>query len=189
MFPTIELCLSDTDSSYFFYTGDDDLYYKIKQNQSIFDCSPYNPDDPMFSHLHSKENASVNGKLKDDYCNTVIAEIVSLRSKLYAVKFYRRLLNTATGCYEFEREASTSCRAKGIPRQKAISLPFDTFVQSLSNHQQTNVTYKCIKSDKLQIFTHSCTKQAVNSLCCKRWQVNSTQTLPFGHKDVEMELK
>ncbi len=123
MFKSISLCLSDTDSAYF-YTEDELFFEKIKANKHLFDSSPYNKNDPLYCDLYSPENESRNGFLRDDYANCIVSEVIALRSKLYSVRFFRRVLNKETGKHEFVHEVSSSTRAKGIPKHKIKDLPF-----------------------------------------------------------------
>ena len=75
----IKLCLTDTDSLFFYEIKTDDIYKDLFQDKELFDNSNY----PKNSEFFFDENKKVIGKMKDEAAGMVIKEYIGLRSKTY----------------------------------------------------------------------------------------------------------
>ena len=157
-----KLLFTDTDSlCYHIRTAD--VYLDMRQNLSEYDTSDY----PADHFLHSKSNAKVIGKFKDESNGETPLEFVGLRSKMYSLllpKDYEK--KTAKG-------VKKSCVSKYIRHRDYASCLFD--------EKPTTAKFYTIRSVKHQLHTAEISKSALSPYDDKRYLINNRDSLAYGH--------
>lgn len=158
------------------YTDTDSLIYEIKhpnvydiikENIDRFDTSNYSPDNPYGLPLVNKKIPIL---MKDERAGKIITKMCGLRSKMYSL--------------QVEHEDFVS-KAKGVKKnvikQTINSSHYDDCLMN------NNLIYReqcMIRSRFHRLYTEKCNKLALSPLDDKRCLIkNSTDTLPWGHKD------
>ena len=76
-----ELLLTDTDSLTYEIKSEN-IYQEFFKWKDLFDFSNYSKDSRFFDGTNKK----VIGKMKDEFCGTIVSEFVRLKSKMYSIK-------------------------------------------------------------------------------------------------------
>ena len=126
--------------------------------------------------LHSKTNAKVLGKMKDDCSSLAPQEFVGLRAKMYSILL-------PNGKPKFI--------SKGVSRRYIlIHLHHKDYLRTLKETESTIATFSTLRSEKQQIKTIELTKKCLSAFDDKRWRVIWTrktigkETLSTGWKKV-----
>ena len=75
-----KLAYTDTDA-FIYHIQTPDLYEDMADNMDAYDTSNYPVDHP----LHSRTNAKVLGKMKDEWSSLAPQEFIGLRVKMYSI--------------------------------------------------------------------------------------------------------
>jgi hypothetical protein len=158
----LKLLFTDTDS-FCYQIKTADFYGDMKDMSQHFDTSDYLPEHP----LHSKANAKVIGKFKDE-CNGVPAvHFVGLRAKMYSLLQHNR------------KEKAT---AKGVGAVAQRNIHHADYVRCLRESMLTHATFDVIRSRNHALATETVTKVALSPFDDKRYLLpNSPDTLAYGH--------
>ena len=164
-----KLLFTDTDSLCY-HIQTKDVYADMLKRPSLFDTSDYPSDHP----LHSKTNAKVVGKMKDECASIPPIEFVGLRSKMYSLLL------------PHGKEKST---AKGIPKQYAKKhISHSLYRECLLGERQSSANFHLLQSKNHTITTENLTKSALSCYDDKRYLLpNTTDTLAYGHSRIALE--
>lgn len=161
-----KLQYTDTDSL-IYEIKHPDVYQIMKQNIARFDTSDYAPENPYGLPLVNKK---IPGLMKDECNGKIVTKFYGLRSKMY--------------CLQVEHEDYVK-KAKGV-KSNVIknSITSRHYHDCLMN---SSVIYReqcMIRSLFHKMYTIKCNKLALSPFDDKRYLIpNSTDTLPWGHKD------
>ena len=123
------------------------LYKDTADNMDAYDTSDYPVDHP----LHSRTNAKVLGKMKDECSSLAPQEFVGLRAKMYSVLL-------ANGKPKFT--------ANGVSRRYILNhLHHKDYLRTLKETDTTIATFSTLRSEKQQIKTIDLTKK-----CQRLWR-------------------
>ncbi|CAG0892350.1 unnamed protein product [Darwinula stevensoni] len=166
---SLTLCYSDTDSV-IIRVENVDAIEKLKAMKSHFDFSSL----PFNHPLYSRENASRQGKFKDETGGKIISELVCLRPKMYSILF----------AGENEEQI---VRAKGMNRNSRTMdiLCHTKYTEALSTGRNFSVTNVMIRSEKLQLYTVEQKRHGLviydDKVYLYRNPNGEFKTLPYGH--------
>ena len=153
---------------------------------NFLDVSTYNVDHPYFmenSHdrdylLNMREyNKKRLGMFKDEIPETErIMEVIALKPKMYSL----RTLNIETG------DVSKKQTAKGVPRGIVHSdFSPSTYKTCLETGFGNVVTFNALRNDRHQIYFKRLSKIGLSAFQDKSYQINSIETVPYGHYYIE----
>ena len=164
----VKLLYSDTDS--FIYEFRTNIYSFIKHNLHLFDTSDFPADNVYDIPLVNKK---VLGMMKDELAGKIMTEYVGLRAKLYA--------------YLIECLIEIK-KAKGVKTNVVDkTIKFDDYLNCLRSSCKIKRKQNCIRSKLHNVYSICEEKVALSSHDDKRYLIpNSTDTLPWGHKDIEI---
>ena len=128
------------------------------------DSSNYPPTHPLFSNINKARLTC----FKDETGGKDIEEIVSLRPKMYSIKF--RGQNT-----------SPIKRAKGVGRAQVADFTHDDFYLAYHNAKVTKTRMTILRSVNHTIQTVTISKKALSAWDDKRYWGSANESLPFGH--------
>ena len=163
-----KLLYTDTDSL-LYEIKHEDVYQIMRENPKEFDTSNYPlPNEYGIEHFNEK----VVGVMKDEVNGRIILEFIGLRSKMYAILIDN---NNAVK------------KAKGVKSNVVKnSIVFNDYKKCLFNSSEIYREQYTIRSKFHNIVTQRENKLALSPFDDKRVLIlNSTDTLPYGHKDVE----
>ena len=149
----------------------------FKENEKdYFDLTEF-PDNELWGKYRGTINRKRVNWMQDEYAGNVILDMVVLKSKMYAMMLLQYGKN---GPETVEKKKS-----KGIPHA-AIKhqLKFEQYMECKNVLEQTHVNFKAIRSFNHNVFTIEQEKKALNALDTKRYYIDSTRSLPYGHKDI-----
>ena len=161
-----KLLFTDTDSlAYDIETPN--VYADMQINSHYYDTSDYPSDHP----LHSKKNAKVLGKFKDELNGIAALEFVGLRAKMYSLLLpNNKSKNTA----------------KGIPKpfvKKHIT--HEQYRDCLEKEITTTATFQTIRSFVHELKTIQMTKKALSAYDDKRYLLGAGgASLAYGHVSI-----
>ena len=160
-----KLLFTDTDSLCY-HIRTEDVYSDMSKHLSEYDTSDYPASHPLYSTVNGK----VIGKFKDE-CNGVAPlEFVGLRAKMYSL-----LLGV-------EKEKKT---AKGIKKSFVSKhIRHNDYKTCLFSQQPTQSSFYTIRSKNHLLHTTHITKTALSAFDDKRYLLNSTDSLAYGHVDI-----
>ena len=159
----IRLIYTDTDS-YVIQTFTDDIYEDWKEINEYMDFSGYDKNHQCFDPTNKK----VLGKFKDEMDGKIVANFIALRPKMYCLKVFN--------------ETKAEKKAKGIPKLKVKKdLDMDDYEATLHEHIPKNVNFNAIRSKNHQIYSINQSKVGLTSYDNKRYWLNDTESLPYGH--------
>ena len=167
-----KLLYTDTDSLIYEIKGQD-VYQIMKDNIERFDTSDYHPDNMYELPLVNKK---IPGLMKDECNGKIVTEFIGLRSKMY--------------CLQVENQDYVK-KAKGV-KSEVIKRTIDSghFRDCLFNSNQIYRDQCKISSKYHKMYTEKFNKLALSSYDDKRFLLNkSTDTLPWGHKDIPQLLE
>ena len=117
----------------------------MADNLEAYDTFDYPVDHP----LHSKTNAKVQGKMKDECSSLAPQEFVGLRAKMYSILL-------PNGKPKFT--------AKGVSRRYILKhLHHRDYLRTLKRTESTIATFSTIRSLKQQINTLEVTKKCLSA--------------------------
>jgi hypothetical protein len=158
------LLYTDTDSLiYEIHT--EDLYNDMKTKFSdppVFDFSNYPKDHVLYSDKYKK----IPGYFKDECKGQHIEAFVGLRSKMYAFKI---------------KDKGEQKAAKGVKKTIIKELQYDNYYQCLMDNLQYEHAFKNIRSTSHSVYTYHQKKKSLSCFDDKRWLLNSTDSLAYGH--------
>jgi hypothetical protein len=171
----------------------EDMYEDMKKMGSYFDMSEYDKDHPLYGIHLDKTNAKVLGKFKNEYSNAEITHIACPRPKMYGIRSLKiatkrkhpggplEYLNDEHG--DWQTDVLEGKKAKGITKTAVKNqISFNDYQRVMNENVQTYATMRGIKSTRHVLFTEETVKKALNGLDTKRFAVNNTETLAFGHR-------
>ena len=164
----LQLLMTVTDSLLFFVQCDD-IYRDMHENLELFDTSDYPENHP----LHSVVNKKVLGKMKDETNGVPIREFVGLRSKMYSFVFG-------------EREEK---KLKGI--SKAVvkrEINFDMNRRTLDSQMTSVSSMNLIRCHEHVVYCEQLNKTSLSPFDDKRYLLDSTRSLPYGHYAINQGL-
>ncbi len=169
------LLFSDTDSLTY-HISTDDLYKDLEPlKDQFFDTGDY----PKDHFLHSRVNAKVLGKMKDECNGKPPLEFVGLRAKMYSL-----LLHASSD--DNERAKMT---AKGIKKSFVRHhVRHRMYVDALLTKQSTSANFLNFRSTKHKIETVHFYKKCLSAYDDKRFVLNDgVSTLAYGHYRIHKE--
>ncbi|XP_066596570.1 uncharacterized protein [Prorops nasuta] len=163
----VKLLYTDTDSLIYEFKCED-IYDFIREKIDYFDTSDYPINNKYNIPLVNKK---VIGLMKDECNGNLMSEFVGLRSKMYAYRING--VNKDKKCI------------KGIKSYVVKNIEFDDYIDSLKNFNTLICKQNIIRSNLHNVFTICEEKIALSPYDDKRYLIaNSTDTLPWGHKNV-----
>ena len=139
----------------------------MADNMDAYDTSDYPVDHP----LHSRTNAKVLGKMKDECSSFAPQELVGLRAKMYSILI---------------PNAKPKFTAKGISRRYILKhLHHKDYLRTLKETESTVATFSTLRSQKKQIKTIELTKKCLSAFDDKRYILNDgITTRAYGHYNI-----
>ncbi|XP_066590540.1 uncharacterized protein [Prorops nasuta] len=163
----VKLLYTDTDSLIYEFKCEN-IYDFIREKIDYFDTSDYPINNIYNIPLVNKK---VIGLMKDECNGNLMSEFVGLRSKMYAYRING--VNKDKKCI------------KGIKSYVVKNIEFDDYIDSLKNFNTLICKQNIIRSNLHNVFTICEEKIALSPYDDKRYLIaNSTDTLPWGHKNV-----
>ena len=158
-----KLAYTDTDS-FVYHIQTPDLYKDMTDNLDAFDTSDYPVDHPV----HSKTNAKVLGKMKDECSSLAPQEFVGLRAKMYSILL---------------RNGKPKFTAKGVSHRYILKhLHHKDYLRTLKETESTIATFSTLRSQKQQIKTIELTKKCLSAFDDKRYILKDGITIhAYGH--------
>ena len=182
-YPQCRLNFTDTDSLCV-YIQTDDMYNDLEKDRAETDTSKLNlfatldtSNYPQNHTLYTSERTKQLGYFKDEACNNhfgIVSEAVALRAKVHSHITYFPDLQ------KIEEEK----KCKGVSKVSVKKqLNFDDFKRALdgvTKSCQVNAlrSYKCTNHLIVE------TKKALSPMDDKRYLLNATESLAYGHKDI-----
>ena len=162
-----KLLLTDTDS-FIYHCETEDIYDDFLLRKELFDFLGF----PENHKCYDISNKKVIGKFKDETSGIPIVEFVGLRSKLYSYK----LLNN-----------KEHKRAKGINKEiLKNNMHHSNYVNTLIQERDLYTRLCNIRSEKHQLFTIRSNKKCLSAFDDKRYLLDATRSLPFGHCSLDV---
>ena len=162
----IRLIYTDTDS-YVLQTFTEDIYEDWKEIKEYMDFSGYDKNHPSYDPTNKK----VLGKFKDEMDGKVITNFIALRPKMYCLKVFN--------------EKKVEKKAKGVPKNTVKKdLDMKDYENTLHKHKPKNVNFNAIRSKNHQIYSINQSKVGLTSYDNKRYWVNDTESVPYGHYSI-----
>ena len=167
----INLLLTDTDS-FVFHIQSENVLQEIKPDiQTHFDTSNFPPDHFMYDIC----NKGVINKMKIEYPDNPILEVVALRAKNYSIKFAN----------ESEKKI-----AKGVVKPVIkLVLKHESYKNALFNNQQFFSNMSSIRSNKHILMTKSYRKLCLSPFDDKRYYLGEygVKSNAHGHYKNDIE--
>lgn len=150
----------------------EDAYDIMKKNIHRFDTSDYPPENPYQMPLVNKKKP---GLMKDECNGRIITKMIGLRSKMYTL--------------QVENEDFIK-KIKGIKSSVVKStITSSHFEDCLFNSNLIRRDQCTIRSRYHKLYTEKSNKLALSPYDDKRYLIkNSTDTLPWGHKDAILPI-
>lgn len=155
------LIYSDTDSVIYKIFSETNIYEDMFENQEIFDLSNFDINSPYYA----SQNKYEPGKMKDELGGQAIISVCALRSKLYSLKLKEKAIQ----------------RAKGVKESGMADISFADFQKCLHEEHAKDCKFKSIRSFDHKLYTVNSKKIAINPFEDKRFYLNATNSLPYGH--------
>ena len=161
-----KLTYTDTDAL-IYHIQTLDLYKDMADNMDAYDTSDYPVDHP----LHSRKNAKVLGKIKDECSSLAPQEFVGLRAKMYSILL-------PNGKPKFT--------ANDVSRRNILKhLHPKDYLRTLKETESTISTFSILRSQKQQIKTIDLTKKCLSAFDDKRYILNDgITTLANEHYEI-----
>ena len=159
------LLFTDTDSlCYEIQTND--MYQDMYDKKEMFDLSDITSN--RFKQYYDGSNKKVIGKFKPEYVNCIIEEFIGLRSKMYSMKFDRRLDKNGNECMNGGKNECK--RAKGIVQHVTQrDIKHDMYKETLESGGKMYNKMTVIRSKKHQLYTMEMNKVSLSAYDDKRW--------------------
>ena len=168
-----KLLYCDTDSL-IYQVFCDDFYEIMKADlNEEFDTSDYPLDNQFKIPLVNKK---IVGKMKDENASFIMIEFVGLRSKMYGYRTKgKQIVKKAKGIKMY------------VVKKK---IKFQDYIDSLKNKSVKYEEQTKIASKMHRLFTVRERKIALSPFDNKRYLIeDSTETLPWGHKNIPMNVQ
>ena len=167
-FPTdVALCYTDTDSYIYEFRGID-IYEVMKEHHQEFDTSDY-PENNIFGI--KQLNKKKPGLIKDELNGEIMTKVITIRSKMYAMKTKRKNKKICKGIKNY------------IINNK---ITFEDYENCLFNKQIISCEQNVIRSKLHKLYTLREKKIALNPADEKRYICNNNvDTLAWGHMDID----
>lgn len=167
-----KMCYTDTDS-YVYEIKDHDVYELMKENIDEFDTFDYSPNNRFNM---PRVNNKVLGKMKDECAGSIMTHFIGLRSKMYCSKI---------GGQEPIK------KAKGVKSNVVKrAIEYEDYYNCLFNNETIVREQIVIRSRLHKLHTEQERKVALSAHDDKRYLIpNSTDTLPWGHKDIPADYE
>src|SRR5688572_29954288 len=157
-----KLLFTDTDSLCY-HIRTEDVYSDMYDHLDQYDTSDY----PADHFLHSKTNAKVIGKFKDESNGQPPLEFVGLRSKMYSLLLPE----------DYEKKT-----AKGVKKSYVSKyIRHCDYTNCLMDEETTTANFFMIRSRKHQLHTAEITKSALSPYDDKRYLIDNSASLAYGH--------
>ena len=163
----VKLLYTDTDSLIYEFKCDD-VYAFMKKDIDRFDTSDY-PENNVYGM--PCKNKKVLGLMKDECVGRLIAEMAGSRAKAYGIRM---------------DDGEELKKAKGV-RQCVVkkTITFDDYVKCLTDFKDIVREQTGFRVKLHNVYTVKEQKIALSAYDTKRYLIpNSTDTLPWGHKDI-----
>jgi hypothetical protein len=162
--PAVKLAMTDTDSLVI------DIEHPhhnelLKLLQPFLDCSVY----AECHVLYDPSNEGVVGTLKDEYPSDRILTRCNPSAKVYML---------TTSLHELRK-------CKGISKAVIPTLTLEDFMAASSGTRQTHVEFKRLRSINHTMFLQGVRKVALTGFDCKRFWLESGESLPYGHYSLQ----
>ena len=77
-------------------------------------------------------------------------------------------------------------KAKGIPKMKVDKdLEFENYKKTLEDNTRDKIEFKAIRAKKHELYTISQEKTGLSNYDDKRFYLNNTESLPYGHYEIQ----
>ena len=157
----IKLLYTDTDS-FIYWIETSNLFEDLK-SIDIMDFCDY----PKDHHLFNETNKKKIGYIKDECCGKLIAEVVALKSKMYALRM---------SCNAIHK------RAKGVQHTVVKNLTFEQYCECLEHGTQLKNIQRRLGSKHHQIKAYENEKKSLDPFDDKRFILpDKISTLALGH--------
>ena len=162
----IRLIYTDTDS-FVLQTFTGDIYEDWQEIKDYMDFSGYDKNHQCYDATNKK----VLGKFKDEMDGKIITNFIALRPKMYCLKVFN--------------EKKVEKKAKGVPKLKVKrDLEMKDYEATLHEHIPKNVNFNAIRSKNHQIYSINQSKVGLTSYDNKRYWLNDTESVPYGHYSI-----
>lgn len=153
-----------------------DVYKDMREMGDIFDFSNYTLAPEFSKHLYDISKKAVPGLLKDETGGFPIERFCGLRSKLYCIVVFMRVMGKDGNVREIREKSATSGTS-------GRGLSFDKFEEVRRSECIMMVEEGRIISEKHKLFTVRQKKIGLSALDIKRFLSDSMNgnTRPFGH--------
>ena len=125
------------------------------------DFSGYDKNHPCYDPTNKK----VLGEFKDEMDGKVITNFIALRPKMYCLKVFN----------EKKVQKNTV---------KTENLDMKDYENTLHKHKPKNVKFNAIRSKNHQIYAINQFKVGLTSYDKKRYWMNDTESVPYGHYSI-----
>ena len=175
----VRLAYTDTDS-YILKIETEDVYDDFKKLGNYFDFSNY-------EETHNNYDLTNNKKIgffKDEMGGKIMTEYIGLKPKMYShekEKDEEEEKQKKEKKQDDDEEDDCHNKAKGIPKCKVKKLTIDDYKRTLNNNEKDYVNFKALRSYNHTIFTINCNKLGLSSYDNKRFWIDSTNSLAYGH--------
>ena len=124
------------------------------------------------SHLcYDPTNKKVLGKFNYEMDGNVITNFIALRPEIYCLKVFN--------------EKKVEKNAKGVPKNSVKKdLDMKDYENTLHKHKPKNVNFNAIRSKNHQIYSINQSKVGLTSYDNKRYWMNDTEGVPYGHYSI-----
>ena len=163
----IRLLYTDTDS-YVLETHTDDIFEDWMGIKEHMDFSGYDKNHQAYDPTNKK----VLGKFKDETDGKIITNFIALRPKMY--------------CFKVHTVKKVEKKAKGVPKNKVKrDLDMKDYESTLHNRTSKEVNFNAIRSKNHQLYSINQTKVGLTSYDNKRYWINDTVSVPYGHYSIK----
>lgn len=165
-----KLLYTDTDSL-IYDIKHDNIYKFMNDNLNKFDTSNYPENDVRLP----RKNKKIAGLMKDECNGKIITDFVGLKSKMYTIKM---------------EDGDLIKKVKGVKTNVVKNeITFNDYELCLLESQLLYKEQCRIGSKYHKLYTIKCNKLALSPTDDKRCLIkNSTDTLPWGHKDLRLKI-
>ena len=159
----IRMVYTDTDS-FVFHTKTDDIYKDLNDIKDEMDFSDY----PIYHVCYDTSTVKVLGRFKDECSSKIISGFIGLRPTCYALKIYG------------DDEEYKKCKgaAKHIVKRQMRYEEYDRVLQA---NKHIDKSFNSLRRKSHKIYIIRTTKISLNSYDNKRYRINTTDSLAYGH--------
>lgn len=160
----VKVMYMDTDS--FIISTSTDIYNIIKNNPEKFDTSDFDENN-QFGII--PQNKKCLGLMKDENAGKILTNFVGLKAKAYSYVVEGDISNTEVK------------KVKGVKNSVVRKLKFKDYVNCVRNQTILYGEQRVIRSRLHELYTESVNKISLSYKDDKRFLLNKTETLAWGH--------